>query len=56
MVPTIQFLGAVGTVTGSRFLINGANTKVMVDCGLYQGPKELRWNAVVPESRSSFAL
>jgi metallo-beta-lactamase family protein len=45
----IQFLGAAGTVTGSKHLINtsgdlsGKNgTQVLVDCGLFQGPKEWR--------------
>jgi metallo-beta-lactamase family protein len=45
--PTIQFLGAAGTVTGSRFLLACGPTKVMVDCGMFQGLKELRlknWN------------
>lgn len=40
--PTIRFLGAAGTVTGSRFLLENGDTKVMVDCGLFQGLKELR--------------
>lgn len=40
--PTITFLGAAGTVTGSRFLLNCGETNVMVDCGLFQGLKELR--------------
>ncbi len=39
---TLQFLGAVGTVTGSRFLVERASASVMVDAGLYQGHKELR--------------
>ena len=39
---TITFLGAAGTVTGSRFLLTNGETKVMVDCGLFQGLKELR--------------
>jgi len=38
----IRFLGAVGTVTGSRFLVESGNTRVLVDCGLYQGVKNLR--------------
>lgn len=45
--PKIQFLGAAGTVTGSRFLLTCGDTKVMVDAGLFQGLKELRlknWN------------
>ncbi len=40
--PTIQFLGAAGTVTGSRFLLSHGDTRVLVDCGLFQGLKELR--------------
>jgi metallo-beta-lactamase family protein len=41
--PAITFLGATGTVTGSRFLVDAAGARVLVDCGLYQGTKELRW-------------
>ena len=40
--PRITFLGAAGTVTGSRFLLSCGETNVMVDCGLFQGLKELR--------------
>jgi len=40
--PYIQFLGAAGTVTGSRFLLVNGNTRVLVDCGMFQGLKELR--------------
>ena len=40
--PVLTFLGATRTVTGSRFLIDTATTRVLVDCGLYQGIKELR--------------
>lgn len=40
--PLIQFLGAAGTVTGSRFLLQHQGTRVMVDCGMFQGVKELR--------------
>lgn len=39
---SIQFLGAAGTVTGSQFLLDHEGTKILVDCGLFQGPKELR--------------
>lgn len=38
----IQFLGATRTVTGSKFLITTDNKKYLVDCGLFQGLKELR--------------
>ncbi len=44
----IQFLGAAGTVTGSKHLINTGDVsgkngfQVLVDCGLFQGPKEWR--------------
>lgn len=38
----IRFLGAAGTVTGSRYLLEGDNTRVLVDCGLFQGYKTLR--------------
>lgn len=46
---TIHFLGAVGTVTGSKYLIDTGDYKLMVDCGLFQGLKELRllnWEAL----------
>ncbi|MCG9968058.1 MBL fold metallo-hydrolase [Pelotomaculum terephthalicicum JT] len=38
----LQFLGAAGTVTGSCYLLDTANTRIMVDCGMFQGPKEIR--------------
>ena len=34
---TITFLGAVETVTGSRFLVSSEKSKVLVDAGLFQG-------------------
>ena len=39
---TIDFLGAAGTVTGSRYLLHGEEQRLLVDCGLFQGLKELR--------------
>jgi metallo-beta-lactamase family protein len=33
----LTFLGAVDTVTGSRFLLETGGVRVLVDCGLYQG-------------------
>lgn len=41
-MPTIQFLGAAGTVTGSRHLIEHRGRRILLDCGLFQGRKELR--------------
>ncbi|CAM2758964.1 Metallo-beta-lactamase family protein, RNA-specific [Legionella steigerwaltii] len=38
----ITFLGATGTVTGSKYLLSFDKTNILVDCGLFQGPKELR--------------
>ena len=38
----LQFLGAAGTVTGSRTLVRYGNYRILVDCGLYQGPREIR--------------
>jgi len=40
--PMLTFLGAVGTVTGSRFLVEGAEGRIMVDAGLFQGIADLR--------------
>ena len=42
MGETIQFLGAAETVTGSRHLLTFNGEMVLVDCGLFQGGKELR--------------
>ena len=39
---TIHFLGAAGTVTGSKFLIEAFDKKIMIDCGMFQGLKDLR--------------
>jgi len=42
MPQKIQILGAAQTVTGSRHLLTLNGAKVLVDCGLFQGGKELR--------------
>lgn len=39
---TLTFWGAAGTVTGSKYLIETNRKRVLVDCGLFQGPRELR--------------
>lgn len=46
-MPTIAFHGAAGTVTGSRYLVTShaspaEDEQVLVDCGMYQGLKDLR--------------
>jgi metallo-beta-lactamase family protein len=45
---TLSFWGAVGTVTGSKYLVETEHARVLVDCGVFQGLKELRernWQA-----------
>ncbi len=45
----LQFLGAAGTVTGSKTLVTSADVSVLVDCGMFQGFKHLRrrnWEAL----------
>jgi metallo-beta-lactamase family protein len=57
--PTISFLGAAGTVTGSRFLLSFADTKVLVDAGMFQGLKELRlknWDPFAIDPREIDAI
>jgi len=39
---SLHFLGAAKTVTGSKYLLNIGGSRVMIDCGLFQGLKELR--------------
>ena len=38
----LTFLGATGTVTGSKYLVEHGTARVLVDCGLFQGFKQLR--------------
>jgi len=38
----IHFLGAAGTVTGSKYLLETPEQNIMIDCGMFQGLKELR--------------
>src|SRR5258705_5773487 len=39
---SLSFWGAAGTVTGSKYLIEAGHAQVLVDCGLFQGMRELR--------------
>jgi metallo-beta-lactamase family protein len=55
----ITFLGATGTVTGSRYLIEHAGKKILIDCGLFQGHKELRlrnWEPFPVDPKSIYAV
>ena len=42
MSATLTFLGAAGTVTGSKHFLQSGQTRLLLDCGLFQGLKELR--------------
>ncbi|MCC7416627.1 MAG: MBL fold metallo-hydrolase [Acidobacteria bacterium] len=56
---TLTFLGAAGTVTGSKHLIELGRQKILVDCGLFQGLKELRlrnWAALPVDPRTIDAV
>lgn len=42
MSVSIQFLGAAGTVTGSKYLVRSGRQSILVDCGLFQGERSWR--------------
>ena len=42
MAVALTFLGAAGTVTGSKYLLETGDKRMLVDCGLFQGFKQLR--------------
>jgi metallo-beta-lactamase family protein len=59
--PSVRFLGAAGTVTGSKHLVTLGGRAVLLDCGMFQGHKELRlrnWNdpRYDPEELASVVL
>ena len=54
-MPKITFLGAAGTVTGSKYLVEAGGKRLLVDCGLFQGSKELQqrnWNSLLMDPSS----
>lgn len=42
MTVTMKFCGAAGTVTGACFLVTHPRGRVLIDCGMFQGPKTVR--------------
>ena len=61
MSMNLSFLGAAGTVTGSKYLVENDGSRILVDCGLFQGFKPLRlknWDRfpVDPASLASVVL
>src|SRR5690606_7148877 len=59
LMTTLRFLGGAGTVTGSKHLITHGDTRILVDCGLFQGMKNLReinWKSLSVPARSIDAV
>lgn len=55
----IAFLGATDTVTGSRFLVSSQQSKVLVDCGLFQGVKSVQrrnWDPLAVDAKEIDAV
>lgn len=55
----VRFLGGAQTVTGSKFLLEFDDFRVLVDCGLFQGIRELRrrnWDPLPAEARKIDAV
>jgi metallo-beta-lactamase family protein len=56
---TLAFHGAAGTVTGSRFVVQAGNDRILVDCGLFQGgrdERQLNWQHPGFDARSIDAV
>jgi len=59
MTQTLTFLGAARTVTGSKYLVESGTDRVLVDCGMFQGLKELRernWQALPVDPKTINAV
>ena len=57
----LTFIGAAGTVTGSKTLVESGTGRLLVDCGMFQGPRDIRsrnWEPfpVEPASLSSVVI
>jgi metallo-beta-lactamase family protein len=51
----LTFLGAAGSVTGSKYLVEAAGKRLLVDCGLFQGTSELKdrnWKSLPTDPKS----
>lgn len=58
-MPSLTFLGAARTVTGSKYLLDLGDRRLLVDCGLFQGLKELRlrnWEPLPVDADSIHAV
>ncbi len=53
---TLTFLGAAQTVTGSKYLIRSGSEQILLDCGLFQGLKELRLRNWAPPPFNSSGI
>src|SRR5881628_3931400 len=61
MSAALTFLGAAGTVTGAKFLVASDGARLLLECGMFQGLRELRahnWEAppVQPETLAAVLL
>lgn len=59
MTMKISFLGAAGTVTGSKYLVTTGEQRILIDCGLFQGLKRLRernWQSLPFEPKTLDAV
>jgi metallo-beta-lactamase family protein len=56
---TLSFHGAAGTVTGSKYLVDCNGKRILIDCGMFQGARELRernWNPLPFDPRTVSAV